>query len=326
VRDRLTYRLYAGAWGLVRRLPEPMAYRLFDLIADLMWRRQGTSVQRLEGNLLRARPDADGHELRALSRAGLRSYLRYWCDAFRLPDWDRDRVVGSVRVEGEHHLRSSVGEGGRGVVAALMHMGNWDHAGAWASLTGAPVVTVAERLRPERLYERFLAYREGLGMEILPLTGGEGDLLDTLSRRLRAGRLVPLLADRDLRASGIEVDLLGDATRMPPGPAMLALRTGAALHPVSIWYEDSDADGTPDASPAPGRPRLVIRFHDEIVAPASGRTREKVTSMTQQVADVFGDAIRAHPEDWHMLQPLWLADLPARPAPPPSSSPVRPAP
>jgi KDO2-lipid IV(A) lauroyltransferase len=162
-------------------------------------------------------------------------------------------------------------------------------------------VTVAERLRPERLYDRFLAYREGLGMEILPLTGGDGDLLDVLSKRLRAARLVPLLADRDLRASGIGVDLLGEPTRMPPGPAMLALRTGAALHPVSIWHDDA-ADGG----------RLVIRWHDEIVAMPTGRTREKVTDMTQRIADQFGDAIRAHPEHWHMLQPLWLADLAER--------------
>ena len=211
-------------------------------------------------------------------------------------------MVESVRVENEHYLRDALGAG-RGVVAALMHMGNWDHAGAWASLTGAPVVTVAERLRPERLYARFLAYREGLGMEILPLTGGDGDLLDTLSRRLRAGRLVPLLADRDLRASGIPVELLGEPTRMPPGPAMLALRTGAALHPVSIWYEPA----------GPRRHRLVIRFHDEVAAPAVGRTREKVTAMTQEVATVFGAAIAAHPEDWHMLQPLWLGDLADRP-------------
>ena len=300
--ERLTYALYAGAWGVVRRLPEGLAYRLLDLVADLVWRRRGGVVVRLERNLARARPAATAGQLRALSRAGLRSYLRYWCDAFRLPDWDRDRVVGTVRVEGEHHLRDHTGPGQRGLVAALMHMGNWDHAGAWASLTGAPVVTVAERLRPERLYARFLAYREGLGMEILPLTGGEGDLLDTLSQRLRAGRLVPLLADRDLRSTGIEVDLLGERTRMPPGPAMLALRTGASLHPVSIWHEDSG-----------GRvPTLVIRFHDPVEPPAAGRTREKVTAMTQQVADVFGAAIRAHPEHWHMLQPLWLADLEPR--------------
>jgi KDO2-lipid IV(A) lauroyltransferase len=230
----------------------------------------------------------------------MRSYLRYWCDTFRLPDWDRERVVATVRVENEQHLREPLAAG-RGVVAALMHMGNWDHAGAWASLTGAPVVTVAERLRPERLYARFLAYRESLGMEILPLTGGNGDLLDTLSARLRAGRLVPLLADRDLRASGIPVQLLGEPTRMPPGPAMLALRTGAALHPVSIWFEETGAGHREH--------RLVIRFHDEVKPPADGRTREKVIAMTQEVADVFGAAIAAHPEDWHMLQPLWLGDL-----------------
>ena len=298
MRERLTYRLYAVAWGVVRRLPERVAYRLFDLIADLVWRSRRGPVPRLEANLRRARPDTSYDELRTLSRAGLRSYLRYWCDAFRLPDWSTDRVVATVRVENEHYLRDTLGAG-RGIVAALMHMGNWDHAGAWASVTGAPVVTVAERLRPERLYARFLGYREGLGMEILPLTGGEGDLLDTLSRRLREGRLVPLLADRDLRASGIPVELLGEPTRMPPGPAMLALRTGAALHPVSIWYEPSGAR----------RHRLVIRFHDEVLPPADGRTREKVTAMTQEVANVFGAAITAHPEDWHMLQPLWLGDL-----------------
>jgi phosphatidylinositol dimannoside acyltransferase len=302
VRERLTYRLYAVAWGVVRRLPERVAYQLFDLIADLVWRSRRGPVPRLEANLRRARPGTSYDELRTLSRAGLRSYLRYWCDAFRLPDWSRDRVVASVRVENEQYLRDTLG-GGRGMVAALMHMGNWDHAGAWASVTGAPVVTVAERLRPERLYARFLAYREGLGMEILPLTGGEGDLLDTLSRRLREGRLVPLLADRDLRASGILVELLGEPTRMPPGPAMLALRTGAALHPVSIWYEPAGSR----------RHRLVIRFHDEVLAPADGRTREKVTAMTQEVASVFGAAITAHPEDWHMLQPLWLGDLAERP-------------
>jgi KDO2-lipid IV(A) lauroyltransferase len=299
--EGLTYRLYAAGWWLVRRLPERAAYGIFRLVADVMARRDGPAVRRLRANLRRARPDADAVELDRLTHEGLRSYLRYWCDAFRLPDWPADRVVSSVRVEGEDHLRASTGEGRRGLVAALMHMGNWDHAGAWATLTGAPVVTVAERLRPERLYERFLAYRRGLGMEILPLTGGDGDLFDTLSSRLRAGRLVPLLADRDLRASGIEVELLGEPTRMPPGPALLALRTGAALHPVSIWHE-----------PAPGAgERLVIRFHDPVEPPGSGTTREKVTGMTQEVADVFGDAIRAHPEHWHMLQPLWLADLPA---------------
>lgn len=292
--EALVYRLYATGWALVRRLPEPVAYRLFRAAADVAWLRRGAAVRRLAANLRRTRPGASEAELRRLARDGMRSYLRYWCDAFRLPDWDRDRVVSSVRVEGEHHLRDNLAAG-RGVVAALAHLGNWDHAGAWATLTGAPVVTVAERLRPERLYERFVAYREELGMEILPLTGGSAPVSDVLAQRLRDGRLVPLLADRDLRASGIEVDLLGERTRIPPGPALLALRTGAALHPVGIHHDDGV---------------LVIRFYDEIAAPASGTTREKVVAMTQAVADVLGSAIAEHPQDWHMLQPLWLSDLP----------------
>jgi KDO2-lipid IV(A) lauroyltransferase len=291
----LGYYAYAAGWAVVRRLPERLAYAAFRTLADAVWLRRGRSVRQLERNLSRARPHASAAQLRELSRAGLRSYLRYWCETFRLPDWSAERVVSTVRVENEHHLRDALAAG-RGVVAALTHMGNWDHAGAWASLTGAPVVTVAERLRPERLYGRFLAYRQALGMEILPLTGAD-DLLGTLARRLQEARLVPLLADRDLRATGIPVVLLGEPTRMPPGPAMLALRTGAALHPVTIWYDAADAG------------RLVIRFHDEVTPPAAGRTREKVTAMTQQVADVFGSAIAAHPEDWHMLQPLWQADL-----------------
>ena len=128
-----------------------------------------------------------------------------------------------LNLRGTHYCRS------KDIEAAEL----WNEviAGQVSARTGAPVVTVAERLRPERLYERFLAYRADLGIEILPLTGGGTDLVRTLTGHLRAGRLVPLLADRDLRASGIDVTFFGEATKMPPGPALLALQSGAALHP-----------------------------------------------------------------------------------------------
>jgi KDO2-lipid IV(A) lauroyltransferase len=289
---------------VVRRLPEPLAYRLFELAADLAWRRGSGAVAGLERNLHRVRPDLDQAGLRALSRAGMRSYLRYWCDAFRLADWTRERTVATVRCEHEERLRGPLA-GGRGVVAALAHMGNWDHAGAWAALTGAPVVTVAERLKPERLYERFLAYRADLGIDILPLTGGDGDLIRTLAGHLRRGRLVPLLADRDLRATGIDVTFFGEPTRMPPGPALLALQSGAALHPVSIRYER--------LARGPAGFGVVVDFLDEVPVPPSGSTREKVEAMTAAVAAALQGAVADAPEDWHMVSPLWLADLdPAR--------------
>ncbi len=296
LRDRLAVAGYSAGWAGVRRLPEPAAYALFDRAADLMWRRRGSSVRQLAANLRRVRPGLGEDELRELTRAGLKSYLRYWCDAFRLPDWDRDRVVSRFACLHEERLRDNLACG-RGVVAALPHMANWDHAGAWAALTGAPVTTVAERLRPEALYDRFVAFRRSLGIEVLPLTGS-GDVSRPLAARLRAGRLVPLLADRDLRASGVPVRLFGEATRLPPGPALLALQTGAALLPVTLRYVG--------AAPAHG---IELTWHPEVAAPSAGTTRERVSTMTQVVADAFAAGIAADPQDWHMLQPLWVADL-----------------
>lgn len=299
-RERVTLLGYTGGWAAVRHLPERAAYALFRQVADAAWRKRGPGVQRLERNLARALPaDDDPDRLREVSRVAMRSYLRYWCEAFRLPDWDHDRIVTRVRVEDEQNLREPLAAG-RGVVAALPHMGNWDHAGAWGCLTKAPVTTVAERLRPERLFERFVAFREGLGMEILPLSGAGNDVFGTLADRLRAGRLVPLLADRDLSRRGVEVTLLGEATRMPAGPAALATRTGAALVPVTLWYEGVEPDH-----------RLVIHFHDEVTPPPETRGAQRVVHMTQAVADRFSAGIAKHPHDWHMMQRLFLADLPA---------------
>jgi len=298
--DRIALLGYTGGWSAVRHLPDRAAYATFRTIADQAWRRRGPSVRRLEANLARAVGSTDEDAVREASRAGMRSYLRYWCDAFRQPDWDTERIVSRIRVEGEDNMRGPL-RAGRGVVAALPHMANWDHAGAWACVTGAPVTTVAERLKPEALYERFLAFREGLGMEILPLTGGEGDLFTTLAARLREPRLVPLLADRDLSRRGIDVALFGEPTRMPAGPAALALRTGSALVPVSLWYEGAEPDHL-----------LVVRFHEELPPPAVARGAERIRRLTQDLADEFSRGIAAHPQDWHMLQQLFLADLPER--------------
>ena len=284
----------ALGWTVVRALPERLAYALAARAADVAWLRRGAGVRRLEDNLARV-VGPDPQQLRSVSRQGMRSYLRYWCDTFRLPDWSAERTVGAVRMVDEELLRTHLAQG-RGVVGALPHLANWDHAGAWAGLTGAPVTTVAERLEPERLFDRFVAHRAALGMEVLPLTGGAPPA-DLLAARLAAGGFVPLLADRDLARRGVEVVFFGEPARFPPGPALLALRTGAAMLPVTLWY-----DG----------PHLVLRINEEVVPPPAGSVRERVATMTQQLADVFAAAIRAHPADWHMLQPLWERDLPPR--------------
>jgi KDO2-lipid IV(A) lauroyltransferase len=287
--DQATTYGYLGGWKVVRLLPEHTAQVIFRRVADEIFRRDGRGVRRLRGNLRRVRPDLGPADIEALTREGLRSYLRYWCEAFRLPTWSVDDVVRRTRTVDEHHVRDAYAQG-RGVVAPLPHMGNWDWAGAWACATGMPLCTVAERLRPERLYDEFVAYRNTLGMEILPLTGGDATL-PRLEAWVRDGGLVCLLADRDLTRTGVEVQLCEAPARMPRGPAMLARRTGAPLVPVTLHYAGPD---------------LTLTFHRP-VPHAEGD--DGLVQMTQGVADAFSSALRDHPQDWHMLQTVFVDDL-----------------
>jgi lauroyl/myristoyl acyltransferase len=281
---------FVSAWRLVRLLPEQRARRLFERLADRMYRADGASVRRLRSNLHRIQPDLDGAQLEQLTHRAVRSYLRYWCESFRLPSWPLEDLLSRTRTVHEERLRGPHGQG-RGVVAALPHQANWDWAGAWACGTGVPVLTVAERLSPERLYDEFVAYRESLGMRILPLTGAEPPL-PQLEEALRGGAFVPLLSDRDLSRSAVDVVLCGEPSRMPPGPALLARATGAALVPITLGYVGDD---------------LEITFHPEIEV---GPGEEGIGRAMQEVADAFTVSLRAYPEDWHMMQRVFTDDLP----------------
>jgi lauroyl/myristoyl acyltransferase len=305
VREKFSLWMFTLGWRIVRALPERPAYLVFSLIAQFVWLRQGRGVRQLEANLARVVPEASAMKLKSLTRKGMHSYMRYWCDTFRLPDWTPERILATCRVENDEPVRTSLAEG-RGVVMALPHSGNWDHAGAWSTLALAPVTTVMERLRPEELFERFLHFRQRLGMEILPLTGG-GDLFGVLVRRLRRGGFVPLLADRDLTATGVPVTLFGETARMAAGPASLALVSGAALYPVTLHYERLPAG-------APARWGVVVTFHPEVVPP-DGERSEQLAVMTQACADALEAGIAQYPQDWHMLQRVFVADLvPVAPA------------
>ncbi|MEU9506277.1 phosphatidylinositol mannoside acyltransferase [Micromonospora sp. NPDC048170] len=284
---------YVAGWRVIRALPRPVTAAVFRAGADRAHRRGGGGTARLRANLRRVvGPDLPEAELDELVRRGLRSYARYWLEAFRLPALGRTEILAGFRLDGEEKLAADVAAG-RGAVVALPHAGNWDAAGAWVAATGWPITTVAERLKPEGLYQRFLAFRRSLGMEILPTHGGERNAFDVLVDRVRAGTVVPLLADRDLSARGVEVDFFGHRTRMPPGPALLALRTGAPLYVASMWYE-------PDAACA------SIEGPLPLPGPEEGPLDQRVRSLTQRIADGLAAGIARHPEDWHMLQRMWL--------------------
>jgi lauroyl/myristoyl acyltransferase len=296
MKDRLAAVGYGLGWSVVCRMPESWARWAFRAAADIAWRRQGPQVQVLEGNLRRVLgPDATGAELRALSRESMLSYARYWLETFRLPVTPVERLVAETDASGDVQVALDYLKAGRGVIFALPHMGNWDQAGAWIIAQGAgSLTTVMERLKPESVYDKFVAFREGLGMEVLPASGGGAHAFGILAQRLRAGKLVCLPADRDVTGSGIEVEFFGEKARMMVGSAALAERTGAALFPAILWYEGD---------------RWGIFVDKEIPVPAEGDRKQKVAAMMQELARRFEAGIRAHPADWHMMQRVFVADL-----------------
>lgn len=279
---------YAAGWRLVRAMPEFMARNAFD--AGAWYAAQGGGPEQLRRNLARVIGTTPAEVPESLMRASLASYARYWREAFRLPSMDLPAVARRLDnvFQGAEKF-AAAHAGGRGAVMALPHSGNWDMAGVWLAQNYGTFTTVAERLKPESLYDRFIAYRESLGFEVLPLSGGQRPPLEVLAERLRANRFVCLMADRDLTRSGVQVDFFGEPTRLPAGPAKLAIATGAPLHPAHVYYDGEDC---------------VVQI-DDALDTSSG----DIATITQALADRFAINIAAHPQDWHMLQPQWLADL-----------------
>lgn len=291
ITDAVTEAAFVSGWQVIKRLPERPTRWAAMKIADRSWRRQGPAVRQLERNLARVDPSRTADELRALSRTAMRSYLRYWQEAFQLPAWSRERISSTFNLVNVEILDAAAASG-TGVIMVPGHMANWDHAGAWAALRYGRVVTVAERLKPIGLFERFLDYRRSLGMEVYGT--GDPDVVRQLARRLKDGCVVALLGDRDIGRNGVEVSLLGQPASLPAGPALLAILTGAPLYPVSMWFEPVGSLGW---------------IHDRVEVPQAGSRAEQVVAMTQQIADALGSGIRDVPQDWHMMQPLWQADL-----------------
>lgn len=281
---------YIAGWRVVSALPLPVAKALFTLGADLA-SDHGRGMDQLRRNLSRV---VGAENVTAeLVRDSVRSYARYWMEAFRLPSISKDPQLRrwlAQPVPGADLLRTSVAKG-KGVVLVLPHAGNWDLAGLWLVNNFGSFATVAERVKPEALFDAFVDFRESLGFTVYPLTGGETPPYERLAEHLRAGGIVCLMGERDLKQTGAEVEFFGEHTTMPVGAVKLAQDTGAALHVARSWYFDED-----------NGPGWGLSTDEPIEV-------TDLQSTMQRVADAFAANIAADPEDWHMLQPQWTTDI-----------------
>jgi phosphatidylinositol dimannoside acyltransferase len=224
--------------------------------------------------------------VQASTREAFALYGRYWFDTFNVLGWDDDAVAAAFRFDGIEHVEKGLAEG-NGVVIALPHTGNWDVGGRAMGLRVAPVVSVAEHLKPEPLFELFLQHRAQLGMEIIDLASDH--VGRQLTKKLEENRIVALVADRDLSGGGVEVEMFGRTRRMPAGPALLSLSTGA---PLIAGPTFTTKDGW-------------VEVLSEVSIEPTGRRKDDVRALTRALAASFERAIASAPSDWHLFQPGW---------------------
>lgn len=288
-KDECVYRSYWMGWKLLSMLPYSIAYRLMMFVADI-YSRNGRLPEQLRKNL--SRVVGPENVTRSLVKNSMRSYMRYWLEVFCLQKVisnERFHKQFSASIQGIEHLEYAIQQG-KGVVLALPHSGNWDLAGAWLAHRYGSFSTVAERVEPEELYDAFLEFRRGLGIQVIPSRGASRPPMQLLEEALYKQGIVCLLADRDLGGHGVPVAFFGEQTTMPAGPAVLAEKTGATLLAVHNAFESS---GSMDG--------WVTSVSPPIVA-------DSVEGKVEKLAGWFERGIKKHPQDWHVLQPFWIAD------------------
>lgn len=295
-------RAFTLAWKVLPHLPSPLVRGAFDLAGRVAHLFNIGGVEQLEKNLNRV-TGLEGRALRSLSREGMRRYMRYYAEVFQLPRMRPAQISARVRTVNIEPTDEALQRGA--VVVGLGHLGNWDLAGAWGELDFAHVITVAEKLEPRELFTQFLRFRENLGMKIFAFEKGRGLFKDLVGAARSTRALMPLLVDRDLSREGVVVDVCGHPMRVAPGPATVSLSAevpfvGAFIRHERLRGARRRAAGSPWG--------IVIEFTDPITPPREDDGGRAV-AMMQSWADEFSRFLRAYPQDWHMLQKCFVADL-----------------
>jgi phosphatidylinositol dimannoside acyltransferase len=288
-KETVAYWSYRSLERVAMALPERVGKFAFEALGRAAYRSLPSLRGTVAANQARVLGvDPADERLALATREAFELYARYWFDTFRIRTMQKDEFNARVRMIGVEHVDRALAAG-RGCICVLPHLGNWDAGGHWFGANGYRIVAVAEELRPSRLYELFTRHREALGMRVIGLER-DAQVGHQLKQLLAENWMVALVADRDLTGRGIEVEMFGAPWRVPAGPALLSLTSGAPVLPAPTATLDRGWE---------------VRFEPPLEIERTGNLRADVTELSRLMAERFERAIAARPTDWHMFQPAW---------------------
>jgi lauroyl/myristoyl acyltransferase len=277
------------AWATFGFVPKSILHGVANFVADRATSKNGVGVRRLRFNISRVLgQEIEDPKTLQIAKLAMRSYMHYWVDMFSMTHKSNSYISDNTKMINPSEIETAL-NAKQGVVVSVTHSGNWDLAAAFVALKFGSITTVAERLRPVELFDEFTKHRGKRNVIIFPHKGGNVPPSVALAEVLREGKLIGLVSDRDMSHQGTEVEFFGHKSKMPLGAAKLAIENKALLIPAAV-YEDSG--------------KTVIEFYPSIDL-KSGDTQV----VTESLAKVFEVIVSKHPENWHMLQRIWL-DMP----------------
>jgi KDO2-lipid IV(A) lauroyltransferase len=233
----------------------------------------------------------DGRALDRLVRATFGHWVVSYVEAALAPRYSAADLRTRVRAADETTSREALmarPPGEVGIIHMAMHFGAVDLSAVYgARLSPLPITGPMELVTAPLARAYFEHVREALGVTIVPI----GDAASALTAALRRGEAVGVVADRNIVGSGLPVQLFGAPARLPVGPAVLSVQTGAPLYLEAVERT------------APGE----WLGHTVSLRPAPGSSRREATrSILEQEARAFERIVARAPEQWTtLLFPIW---------------------
>lgn len=289
---KITYYLFFIAQKIVELLPVRISMGLADIGGTVYYYTVKKKRDQAKRNIRRVLgPDATKRDVAKTARKMCRYYAKYWIEIFWIPSLDKEYILDRFHTEGKEYFETVLALG-KGMIVVLPHYGSWE-AGAVYLASQGKFSAVAEVLKPPELFKLFCDLRESIGIKIFPFDHKPKTRIKMIDF-LKEGGMLALLADRDLRGTGVEVEFFGEKTTLPPGPAALAFKSGAPILCVSVIKND---DGT-----------WTGRAGAPIYPDIEGDRRAVINQVMQQIAHELENLIREDPAQWHMLMPAWPSD------------------
>lgn len=289
---KVTYYLFLVAEKVLAVVPIQVT-RALGRAASLFYYYAFPNKRRLiQKNMRRALgPGATDAEVRRTARESCRYYTDYWIDIIWLPSKTRDYVLERfVRIH--EQAMEEVIAAGKGCIIVLPHFGSWEAGAVYLASLG-PFAAVAEVLKPPELFDLFCRLRAGVGIEIFPYNS-KPETREKMIDALKGGITLALLCDRDLKGTGVEVEFFGERTSLPPGPAVLAMRSGSPIVCVNVRNMSGG---------------MWIGHATEPFWVEDTGDKERVVQETmQKIANKLEVLIREDPAQWHMFMPAWPSD------------------